>query len=68
MPQRPTPAPHVAGVSISSKNGLVVLAIIVILLALFGKKPTAPGPFPAPKQTPAPAGNDTITVADSRAD
>ncbi|UOQ51871.1 hypothetical protein [Hymenobacter cellulosivorans] len=59
MPQHPTPAPHVAGVSISSKNGIIVLVIILILIALFGKSTTSTPPAAKPGQA---------TVADSVAE
>ncbi|MBO2010741.1 hypothetical protein [Hymenobacter negativus] len=38
----PPPAPHLAGVSISSKKGIIVLFVLIVLLALFGRAPTTP--------------------------
>lgn len=37
MSNHPTPAPHRAGVSISSKKGLLILLVLVVIIALFGR-------------------------------
>ncbi|WP_460585492.1 hypothetical protein [Hymenobacter arcticus] len=42
MPSLSTAAPHLAGVSISNKKALLVLFVIVVVLASFGKAPTTP--------------------------
>ncbi|UOQ71106.1 hypothetical protein [Hymenobacter cellulosilyticus] len=68
MSQRPTPVPPVAGVSISSKNGIIVLIIILILIALFGKSTTSPGPAAAPKHPTPAAPVDTLATVDSAAE
>jgi hypothetical protein len=54
----PIPTTHVAGVSISSKKAPLVLLILVVVLALFGRATTsqyvaAPAPALAPPASPA---------------
>jgi|GEM_PF-4602503 len=60
MAPQPTPAPRLAGVTISTKHGIIILLILVVLIALFGRNTTAPAPVAPP--APAPAADSMLTA------